>query len=106
MSFCPTDGGLVAVTCGKEVHLWEEWEEEKSSGRKWEKTATLKGHEGYINSLSFRDDGVLLASCDHMGGIKIWSRFSGSEREEVWGCIHDVSDNQGTLWSCCFGTAR
>ncbi|EKX55090.1 hypothetical protein GUITHDRAFT_99724 [Guillardia theta CCMP2712] len=106
VSFCPTDGGLVAVACGKEVHLWEEWEEEKSPGRKWEKTATLQGHEGYINSLSFRDDGVLLASCDHMGGIKIWSRFSGSEREEVWGCIHDVSDKQGTLWSCCFGTAR
>ena len=60
--FCPTDGALLAVTSEKDVQLWERWQSDSGDAQgKWERSAILSGHAGYVNSLDFREDGVLLA---------------------------------------------
>jgi len=34
----------------------------------------LGGFEGYVNSVGFREDGLLLAACDHLGCVNVWTR--------------------------------
>ena len=77
--FCPCDEALLAVTTGKDVQVWERWETEGHGGgdasagaaAKWERSATLSGLDGYVNSISFREDGLLLAAVDHQGNVKV-----------------------------------
>jgi tetratricopeptide (TPR) repeat protein len=91
-------------------------------------SAALKGFEGYVNSVAFREDGVVLAGVDHTGIVKLWTREAGGEGggggvtlcgggEEGEGDSADVdgtwrglrsleSPPKGTLWSCHFSSHR
>ena len=113
ISFCPTDEALLAVTTGKSVQLWERWEaegaepnaREAGAGAKWEQSAVLTAFDGYVNSLSFREDGMLLAAVDHTGIIKVWTRESEpGVVEGTWRGLIESGEPKGTFWSCVFGS--
>ena len=114
----------MAVTTGKAVQVWERWETDATDATdntadappaggvdrnvgaapRWELSATLSGLEGYVNAISFREDGLLLAAVDHQGNVKVWSRESeeGAVEGTRRGLI-ESAETQGTLWSCSFG---
>jgi WD40 repeat protein len=51
---------------------------------------TLKGHEAMVWSVSFSDDGELLASGSRDGTIRIWDARSGKEKHVLEGHDEDV----------------
>ena len=105
IAFCPSDEALLALTTDKEIQIWERWEGEGGAGAKWERSAVLSGFEGYINSLSFRSDGMLLAGVDHVGHLRIFSREAEpGVVEGTWRGVSTTDKPKGTLWSCAFGS--
>jgi len=102
------------VTSHKSVLLWERWEtleadatpETKPTDPRWEQTAELKGHGGFVNSVSWRADGALLASCDHAGQLMTWRRAAPSGEglgrfEPFTSCVVGT-----TFWTCVFSSGR
>lgn len=105
--FCPNDEALLALTTDKEIQIWERWEGEGGAAPKWERSAVLSGFEGYVNSLAFRSDGLLLAAVDHLGHVKIFTREAEpGVVEGTWRALSSTDAPKGTLWSCAFGRLR
>jgi len=102
--FCPNDEALLALTTDKEIQIWERWQGEGGGAAKWERSTVLKGSEGYVNSLAFRQDGLLLAAVDHLGHVKIYTREAeAGVVEGSWRGLSSSEEPKGTLWSCAFG---
>ena len=63
------DGSVLAVAgVDTDIHLWE-----VGADRPARKAATLRGHTGVINRLSFSRDGGLLASAADDGNVRLWT---------------------------------
>lgn len=65
----------------------------------------LDGHESYINSLCFDEEGTKLYSADNMGIIKIWNVYV-TEKATKKGVTRDwqlnsTIDNEEMKVSCC-----
>lgn len=62
------DGSVLAVSgVDTDIHLWE-----VGAGRAPRHAATLSGHTGAVNRLSFSNDGELLASAADDGDVRLW----------------------------------
>jgi WD40 repeat protein len=73
------DGKLIAAAGGKEIYLWN-----ADTGAL---THTLKGHQGEVFSVAFRDDDKALVSGGDDGAIRIWDVEKGAELQVVNGPI-------------------
>jgi WD40 repeat protein/transcriptional regulator with XRE-family HTH domain/type II secretory pathway predicted ATPase ExeA len=63
------DGSALAVSgVDTDIHLWE-----AGAGRAPRHAATLRGHTGVVNRLSFSRDGSLLASAADDGNVRLWN---------------------------------
>jgi WD40 repeat protein len=97
LAFAPT-GMLLAAGCRRsddrdtevfgEVHLWV-----AATGKR---RAILKGHRGFVNSVSFAPDGQTLLSVGMEGLIRFWDVASGRERCSLPGHARSV---RALAWS-------
>ena len=63
------DGSVLAVAgTDTDIHLWQ-----VDPDRPARKAATLRGHTGVVNQLSFSRDGTLLASAADDGNVRLWT---------------------------------
>ncbi|HET9173214.1 MAG TPA: TIR domain-containing protein [Actinospica sp.] len=63
------DGSILAVAgTGTDIHIWR-----VGTDREAKRAATLRGHTGVVNRLSFSRDGRLLASAADDGNIRLWT---------------------------------
>ena len=62
---------LASSSSDKTVRLWD--------AKTGKSIVTLKGHDGYVESVAFSPDGKLLASGSRDGIVRLWDAKSGKE---------------------------
>lgn len=77
------DGMTLASSGGKTIKLWDE-----ATGKE---KATLKGHTGGVNSVTFSPDGKTLASASDDKTIKLWDAATDKEQAALQGHTNVVN---------------
>lgn len=82
------------------VHVWdiESVVSERDPEAMYEPLATLKKHEGAINTVRFSPDGLTLASGADDFLILLWSR----DREGEWDCVGELKGHQADVQDLCW----
>ncbi|WP_240135746.1 caspase, EACC1-associated type [Streptomyces sp. MUM 178J] len=68
LDFSPDGKTLAAGSADKAIHLWNVAEPERPRA-----VATLKGHQGYVQSVAFSTDGTVLASGGTDDTVRLWT---------------------------------
>lgn len=64
VAFTPDGRNVVAAGKGRVVRIWD-----VMTGQE---LMAMEGHQAQVNALAFSADGTVLASCDHLGKVKLW----------------------------------
>ena len=85
MHFLPQDASVLVTAHAEDVQLWrlEPGDDEDDVIVGQHVLASLQGHMAAVTCVQFRPDGLLLASCDTSGEVRLWTRGVAEGEQEL-----------------------
>ena len=85
MHFLPQDASVLVTAHAEDVQLWrlEPGDDEDDVIVGQHVLASLQGHMAAVTCVQFRPDGLLLASCDTSGEVRLWTRVVAEGEQEL-----------------------